>query len=309
LISLIVIFLNIDLVHARSRAPAWSCYWSSFITQRKFVTTFHGTYSFKNNIKKFYNSIMLKSKLTIAGSNFIFNHINKNYSDYLKPKNKLLVIFRGINLDYFNEENVSPKKINDLINSWKIEENKLTILLPGRVTPWKGQEMFIEAINILREDYNKIDYQVVILGSDQGRNIFSKKIYSLVERYQLGKKIKFFSHCKEMPTAYKISDIVVSSSIRPEAFGRVSVEAQAMKKPIIASDIGGSKETINNGKSGFLFKAGDPRALAKVLNNVLEMNKETLNSIGNEGRKNVSEKFDVEKMCQRTFSEYRKLIK
>ena len=252
---------------------------------------------------------MLKSKLTIAGSNFIFNHINKNYSDYLKPKNKLLVIFRGINLDYFNEENVSPKKINDLINSWKIEENKLTILLPGRVTPWKGQEMFIEAINILREDYNKIDYQVVILGSDQGRNIFSKKIYSLVERYQLGKKIKFFSHCKEMPTAYKISDIVVSSSIRPEAFGRVSVEAQAMKKPIVASDIGGSKETIINGKSGFLFKAGDPRALAKVLNNVLEMNKETLNSIGNEGRKNVSEKFDVEKMCQRTFSEYRKLIK
>ena len=169
--------------------------------------------------------------------------------------------------------------------------------------------MFIEAINILREDYNKIDYQVVILGSDQGRNIFSKKIYSLVERYQLGKKIKFFSHCKEMPTAYKISDIIVSSSIRPEAFGRVSVEAQAMKKPIVASDIGGSKETIINGKSGFLFKAGDPRALAKVLNNVLEMNKETLNSIGNEGRKNVSEKFDVEKMCQRTFSEYRKLIK
>jgi len=112
-----------------------------------------------------------------------------------------------------------------------------------------------------------------------------------------------------MPTAYKISDIIVSSSIRPEAFGRVSVEAQAMKKPIVASDIGGSKETINNGKSGFLFKAGDPRALAKVLNNVLEMNKETLNSIGNEGRKNVSEKFDVEKMCQRTFSEYRKLIK
>ena len=309
LISLIVIFFNIDIVHARSRAPAWSCYWSSFITRRKFVTTFHGTYSFKKNIKKFYNSIMLKSKLTIAGSNFIFNHINKNYSDYLKPKNKLLVIFRGINLDYFNEENVSPKKINDLINNWKIEENKSTILLPGRVTPWKGQEMFIEAINILREDYNKIDYQVIILGSDQGRNIFSKKIYSLVERYQLGKKIKFFSHCKEMPTAYKISDIIVSSSIRPEAFGRVSVEAQAMKKPIVASDIGGSKETIINGKSGFLFKAGDPRALAKVLNNVLEMNKETLNSIGNEGRKNVSEKFDVEKMCQRTFSEYRKLIK
>ena len=309
LISFIVIFLNIDIIHARSRAPAWTCYWSCFFTRKKFVTTFHGTYSFKNNIKKYYNSVMLKSKLTIAGSNFIFDHISKNYSNFINSKNKLLVIFRGINLEYFNRESVSTKKINDYMNLWKVEENKTTILLPGRITPWKGQEMFIEAINILKEDYNKINYQVIILGSDQGRNIFSKKIHSLVERYQLGNKIKFINYCKDMPVAYAISDIIVSSSIRPEAFGRVSVEAQAMKKPIVASNIGGSKETILNDKSGFLFKAGDPRELAKVLNNILEMDKETLNSIGNEGRKNVSKKFDVEKMCQRTFVEYQKLIK
>ena len=169
--------------------------------------------------------------------------------------------------------------------------------------------MFIEAVNILSEDFNKINFEAVILGSDQGRNVYSKKLFSLVERYQLNRKIKFFKHCKEMPTAYAISDIVVSSSIRPEAFGRVSVEAQAMTKPIIASDIGGSKETIINGKSGFLFKAGEPRELAKVLNNMMELDKEALYSIGNEGRKNVSKKFDVEKMCQTTFTEYKKLLK
>jgi glycosyltransferase involved in cell wall biosynthesis len=112
-----------------------------------------------------------------------------------------------------------------------------------------------------------------------------------------------------MPIAYSLSDIVVSSSIEPEAFGRVAVEAQAMEKPIVASDIGGSKETILNGKSGFLYKSGDPRELAKALNNVMELDKEALYSIGNEGRKNISRKFDVEKMCQTTFTEYKKLFK
>jgi len=308
-ISTIVIFYNINIVHARSRAPAWSCYLSCLITRRKFVTTFHGTYNNFNLIKKLYNSVMLKSELIIAGSNFVFSHINENYQKFLKDKNKLMVIFRGINLDYFNSQNISENKKDKLTSEWKIDKNKIIILLPGRLSSWKGQEMFIEAINILSEDFNKTNFEAVILGSDQGRNVYSKKLFSLVERYQLNRKIKFFKHCDEMPTAYAISDIVVSSSIKPEAFGRVSVEAQAMTKPIIASDIGGSKETIINGKSGFLFKAGEPRELAKVLNSVMELDKEALYSIGNEGRKNVSKKFDVEKMCQTTFTEYKKLLK
>ncbi|MFL2883443.1 MAG: glycosyltransferase family 4 protein [Pelagibacteraceae bacterium] len=309
IISIIVFFYNIDVIHVRSRAPAWSCFLSCLITRRKFVTTFHGTYNFTNTLKKFYNSIMLKSELIIAGSNFIFNHISENYSSYLNPKKKLMVIFRGINLDYYNKKNISENKKAKLISEWKLDSNKVTILLPGRITKWKGQEMFIEAINILLEDFNKTNFEAIILGSDQGRNVYSKKLFGLVERYQLNRRIKFFKHCKDMPTAYAISDIIVSSSIEPEAFGRVSVEAQAMEKPIVASEIGGSKETIVNGKTGFLFKAGEPRELAKVLNNVMEIDKEALYSIGNEGRKNVSKKFDVEKMCQSTFTEYKKLLK
>ena len=308
ILSILVLIYNIDIVHARSRAPAWSCYLSSLFTGRKFVTTFHGTYSFNSKLKKFYNSIMLKSKLVIAGSNFIFNHINENYQKHLKKKSKLMVIFRGINLYYYNAKNISENKKIKLLTEWGIDQDKMLILLPGRLTAWKGQEILIESLNILIEDYNLNNFQAIILGSDQGRSVYKKKLFNLVERYNLNKKIKFIESYREMPLAYSLSDIIVSCSSKPEAFGRVAVEAQAMQKPIIASDIGGSKETILNEKSGFLYKHDDPRELAKTLNRVMKLNKETLYSIGNEGRKNVSKKFDVEKMCQTTFNEYKKLL-
>ena len=310
LVLVIYIFLfKINIIHARSRAPAWSCYFASLITRRSFVTTFHGTYNFKSNIKKFYNSIMLRAKLTIAGSNFIFSHINENYGEYLSKEKKLRVIFRGINVDYFNPKNISVLKQEKLKQEWDLSSNKFTILLPGRLTYWKGQEKFIESLNILIEDYNITNFQAVILGSDQGRKVYSKKLINLVQRYRLNKKIKFIQHCKEMPLAYSLADVVVSASIEPEAFGRVSVEAQAMGKPIVASNIGGSKETIINKKTGFLYKHDDPRELAKILNTVIQLSVDELKFMGNEGRKNVIKKFDVETMCQSNLKEYIKLIK
>ena len=310
LVLVIYIFLfKINIIHARSRAPAWSCYFASLITRRSFVTTFHGTYNFKSNIKKFYNSIMLRAKLTIAGSNFIFSHINENYGEYLSKEKKLRVIFRGINVDYFNPKNISVLKQEKLKQEWDLSSNKFTILLPGRLTYWKGQEKFIESLNILIEDYNITNFQAVILGSDQGRKVYSKKLINLVQRYRLNKKIKFIQHCKEMPLAYSLADVVVSASIEPEAFGRVSVEAQAMGKPIVASNIGGSKETIINKKTGFLYKHDDPRELAKILNTVIQLSVDDLKFMGNEGRKNVTKRFDVEIMCQSNLKEYKRLIK
>ncbi len=304
-----IILFKINIVHARSRAPAWSCYFASLITKRVFVTTFHGTYNFKSNFKKFYNSIMLRAKLTIAGSNFIFSHINENYGEYLSKDKKLRVIFRGINIDYFNSKNISVLKQEKLKKEWDLYSNKFTILLPGRLTYWKGQEKFIEALNILIEDYDTSNFQAIILGSDQGRKVYSKKLINLVQRYNLNKKVKFINHCNEMPLAYSLADVVISASIEPEAFGRVSVEAQAMGKPIIASNIGGSKETIINKKTGFLYKYDDPRELAKSLNTVIQLSPDELKSMGNEGRKNITKKFDVETMCQSNLKEYKRLIK
>ena len=308
ILSILILINNINIVHARSRAPAWACYLACLITRRNFVTTFHGTYNFKNNLKKFYNSIMLRSKLTIAGSNFIFNHINENYNEYLNRKKKLRVIFRGINIDYYNQRNISILKQEKIKKEWELSPGKFTILMPGRLTYWKGQEKLIEALNILIEDYSNSNFQAVVLGSDQGRKVYKKKLINLVQRYRLGRKIKFIEHCKEMPLAYSLADVVVSASVEPEAFGRVSVEAQAMGKPVIASDLGGSKETILKGRSGFLYKHDDPRQLAKTLNAVIELDQDSLNSIGNEGRKNITKKFDVEAMCDSTLREYKKLL-
>ena len=310
IIFFILLIYKIDIVHARSRAPAWSCLWACFFSGKKFVTTFHGTYNFSGKLKQFYNSIMVRSKIIIVGSNFIFNHINENYQKYLNlKKQKLMVIFRGINLEYFNKKNILEKKLNNLALDWKVDRKKFIILLPGRLTRWKGQENFIEALNLLSEEYNIENFLAIILGSNQGREVYSKKLSLLVERYRLGKKITFIEHCKEMPLAYALSNLVVSSSIEPEAFGRVAVEAQAMNKPIVASDIGGSRETVLNGKSGLLYKFNDPKELAKAINKIIKMDKELVSLMGEVGRKNVETKYNVDRMCQTTFTEYKKLLK
>ena len=304
----IIIFNNISIVHARSRAPAWSCFFATKVTRRKFVTTFHGTYNFKSKLKKFYNSVMVRSNLIIAGSNFIFSHIKENYSDYLNLKNKLLVIFRGINVDYFDSSTKIATEEKQLLKNWGIEENKKIILLPGRLTSWKGQELFLEAVNLVNIQLGYEAFYAVILGSEQGRDLFKKKLIRLVEQYRMTKQLKFISHCKDMALAYKVSNIVVSSSIEPEAFGRVAVEAQSMEKVIIASNIGGSNETIIDGKTGYLFETGNPQSLCEKILKVLNLDETTLKTLGAEGRKNIISKFNVEKMCFSTYSEYKKLI-
>ncbi len=304
----IILINNISVVHARSRAPAWSCLFATKLTRRKFVTTFHGTYDFKNNLKKFYNSIMTRSDLIIAGSNYIFSHIKQNYSKYLNDKKKLLVIFRGINIDYFDPTTKFESDEKNLLKKWEIEKNKKIILLPGRLTSWKGQEVFIEAINLVNIELGYEAFYAVILGSDQGRDLYKKKLIRLSEQYRLLKQIRFIDHCKDMALAYKVSDIVVSASTKPEAFGRVAVEAQSMETPIIASNIGGSNETIIDEKTGFLYEAGNAMSLSKKILKLLYLEETLLKSIGIEGRKNIVQKFNVEKMCFSTYSEYKRLL-
>ena len=309
IIFFIILFYNISIVHVRSRAPAWSCLIATKLTRRKLVTTFHGTYNFVNKIKKFYNSAMVRSNLVIAGSNFIFSHINDNYSNFFNnKKRKLLVIFRGINTKYFNPQKISSFKIEKFFKQFKIDKNKFIILLPGRLTYWKGQKIFIEALKLVSEQENIQDFEAIILGNDQGRSVYKKQLIGLVEQHRMNKIIKFIDHCEEMPTAYRIANLVCSCSYEPEAFGRVSVEAQSMEVPIIASNIGGSKETIIKDKTGFLFKSADPQALANTITMVMQKDYNSLKSIGIEGRKNIIKKFDVDKMCHTTFTEYKKLI-
>ena len=304
----IILFFNISIVHARSRAPAWSCLLATKLTNRKFVTTFHGTYNFNKKIKKFYNSAMVRSNLIIAGSNFIFSHIKENYSEYLDIKKKFLVIFRGINVDYFDPSTKLDADEKKLLNKWEINKEKKIILVPGRLTSWKGQELLIEAINLVKIELGYEAFHVVILGSDQGRNLYKKKLIRLSEQYRLTNQIKFIDHCNDMALAYKVSDIIISPSIEPEAFGRVAVEAQSMEKLIIASNIGGSNETIINEKTGLLFESGDAKSLSEKIIHAITMDETSLELLGKEGRKNIIKKFNVEKMCFSTYSEYKRLL-
>ena len=180
--------------------------------------------------------------------------------------------------------------------------------MPGRLTSWKGQELFLEAINLVNIEFGYEAFYAVILGNDQGRNLYKKKLVRLSEQYRMTNQVKFIDHCKNMALAYKISDLIISASIEPEAFGRVSVEAQSMKKIIIASNIGGSNETIINDKTGLLFQSGDPKSLCEKIVRGLTMDETSLKIMGNEGRKNVNKKFNVEKMCFSTYSEYKRLL-
>ena len=304
----IILFFNITIVHARSRAPAWSCLLATKLTRRKFVTTFHGTYNFSGKLKKLYNSVMVRSDLIIAGSNFIFSHIKENYSELLTLKKKFLVIFRGINVDYFDPSSKLEEDEKKLLTKWEINKEKKIILVPGRLTSWKGQEMLIEAINLTKVELGYEAFHLVILGSHQGRDLYKKKLIRITEQYRLTNQIKFIDQCKDMALAYKVSDIVISPSIEPEAFGRVAVEAQSMEKLIIASNIRGSNETIINEKTGLLFEAGDINSLSKKIIQAITMDESSLKLMGKEGRKNIIKKFNVEKMCFSTYSEYKRLV-
>ena len=222
-------------------------------------------------------------------------------------KKKLMFIIRGINVDYLDPTTKIEIDEKKLLKKWDIEKDKKIILLPGRLTSWKGQEVFIEAINLVNIELGYEAFYAVILGSDQGRDLYKKKLIRLSEQHRLSNQIRFVDHCRDMALAYKVSDIIVSASIEPEAFGRVAVEAQSMEKIIIASNIGGSNETILNEKTGLLFESGDARSLSKKIIQAMTMDETSLKLMGKEGRKNIIKKFNVEKMCFSTYSEYKRL--
>ena len=211
-------------------------------------------------------------------------------------------------MDYFDSSTKLEIDEKNLLNEWEIDKEKKIILLPGRLTSWKGQEMFIESLNLVKIELGYEAFHAVILGNDQGRDLYKKKLIRLTEQYRLTNQIKFIDHCKDMALAYKVSDIVISASIEPEAFGRVAVEAQSMEKLIIASNIGGSNETIINEKTGLLFEAGDPNSLSKKIIRAVTMDDNSYKIMGKEGRKNITKKFNVEKMCFSTYSEYKRLV-
>ena len=298
---------KIDLVHVRSRAPAWSAIFAAKKIGIPVLTTWHGHVSNSSFIKKIYNSIMLKGDAVIANSAYTAERISKIYNIDL---NKIDIISRGVNVESFEGSKFSNTEISNMKKIWSVDDNKIIILFPARLTRWKGHLVTIEAINLLKKE--KFFDQVIFLfaGEKAGAENYIKKLNSIITKFKLQENIKLVERIENMPLAYHASDVVLSPSIEPEPFGRIPIEAQAAGKTIIASDHGAVKDTIKNGNNftGFKVKPNDPQALSIAIKQSIIMDKKDLTKMHERAISNVKNNFSLENMCKKTLEVYRRLL-
>ncbi len=294
---------GINIVHARSRAPAWSAYWAAKRAGVKFVTTFHGTYGLGPwGLKKIYNKVMTFGERVIVISNHIKNHVLNNYK---VDEDKLRLVFRCVDIAKYAQEAVSQERMIKKIKEYHIAEDKPVILMPGRITRWKGQHLLIEALHLMK---NK-NYYCIIAGADQGRHKYLEYLKNLVLKYNLQGRVGFFGAYVDAPALMMVSNIVLSTAIEPEAFGRVAIEGQAMGKIVIASNIGGSLDNTIDGVTGKLFASNDAQALADALDWALTLPEAEKQKISRAAVKNARDNFTKQIMCDKTIEVYQELIK
>jgi len=293
---------DVDIVHARSRAPAWSAYFAAKKTGRHFVTTFHGNYEASSAIKRFYNGIMVKGERVIANSEFIARHIREIYK--VEPGH-IRVIRRGVDPDRFDPERVSAERVIQLANRWRLPDGVPVVMLPGRLTRWKGHSNLIEALATLGD----LELLCVIVGSDQGRTAYRSELEKLIARKGLDNWVFLPGHCDDMPAAYMLADVVVSASTVPEAFGRVVSEAQAMGCPVVASDHGGAREQVVGNRTAFLYPPSDATQLAEMIRRALALDANERERLAEEARAHVVANFDKRHMCAATLAIYQEILR
>lgn len=318
LISQIIAAEKVDILHARSRAPAWSAYWAAQRTRTPFVTTYHGAYKAAGPIKRFYNSSMLRGDRVIANSHFTADRIaGLGVAD----ASHIAVIPRGVDIDLFDPKKISPERVNRLTQSWGLGENLgFRLLLPARLTQWKGHETAVAAVLALmkrRRGYGATGQipalTLVFCGGAQGKDAYERRLRTVidecgVEESGVDSMIHLVGDCADMPAAYAWADAVLSPSTEPEAFGRVAVEAGAMGKPVLAADHGGARETVVHRETGFLTAPGDARALARAIETVTAMSDNARCVMGEKARERVSSLFSSAAMCDATLGTYRALL-
>lgn len=293
---------KVDIVHARSRAPAWSALAAANRTGAHFMTTFHGTYNLGGfGLKHFYNSVMTKGERVVAISEFIAEHMRRVYG--MAPE-RIRVIPRGVDLSKFDPVRVSAERIIALAHRWRLPDGYPVIMLPGRLTRWKGQEVLIHAL----AELGRHDVRCLLVGSDQGRAGYRQELMDLIRRLGLTDVVHIVDECNDMPAAYMLTDVVVSASTDPEAFGRVVAEAQAMGRPVIASDHGGPRETILPGRTGWLTPPGDSAALAAAIDRFLRLSTEERGNMAALAQRFVRANFSKEAMCARTLAVYAEIL-
>ncbi len=299
----IIIENDINIVHARSRAPAWSAYFAAKKCGVKFVTTYHGKYGLgPMGIKKIYNKVMTYGKLVIAISEHIKKHI---ISEYNVNEKKIRLIHRCVNLDRFSPNAVSQERVIKAINTFSIPEDKKVLLLHGRITRWKGHTLLLDALHKVKGD----DWICLISGSDQGRKYFVDELKAQVMDLELEEKVKFIGFYNDPQALLMLADVVLSTAIEPEAFGRVSIEAQAMGKIVVASNHGGSLENIIDGVSGKLYENKNAQALAETIEWALNMSEKERTEMSKAAQKNAKDNFSIDVMCKKTIEVYNEVLK
>ncbi len=293
---------NVDIVHARSRAPAWSGYFAARRTGVHFVTTFHAAYTRGGRFKNAYNAIMVKGERVIAISDFIAAHIRQNYE--VTPE-KIVTIPRGVDCRKFNPAAVHAERIIDMARSWDLPDGVPVIMLPGRLTRLKGHTTFIKALGRIRDR----DFVALLVGSTEGREAYCEELNTLVKAEGLEGRVQIKGHCEDMAVALMLSDVVVSATTVPEGFGRVAVEAQAMGRPVIATAHGGSMETVIDGETGWLVPVGDVDAMAAALGEAIALPTETREAVALRAREHVMTRFSVDHMCNATLALYQDVLR
>jgi glycosyltransferase involved in cell wall biosynthesis len=271
---------NVSLVHARSRAPAWSAWLACQRTGVPFVTTYHGTYGESFPPKRLYNSVMARGRIVIAASHFIADLVAARHH---VDVSRIRIIPRGVDPAVFDPATVSGSRIAKLAADWRVPDNMRIVTLPARLTAWKGHSVLLDAMARL----NRPDVMCVFVGSSQERHGYVRDLERKALRLGISDRLRLVGQCNDMPAAMCLSDIVVHASTKPEAFGRVVIEAQAMGRPVIASDLGGPVETVRHGETGWRVKPGNPDALAAAIELALDLDPEARLSLGQRARASV----------------------
>lgn len=294
----------VDIVHARSRAPAWSALWAARRTDTPFVTTYHGAYGGRSAPKKLYNSVMARGDIVIANSDFIADHVRTTYR---VSDERLVTIPRGVDTSLFDPKSINADKVKALRE--ELSGGKpFVFILPGRLTSWKGQEVLINALSKLPESSHS-HIAACLIGDAQGRSEYVDSLKERINTLGLDNLVKISGHYGDMPTLYAASDLVLAPSVRPEAFGRIAIEAGAMAKPVIVSDHGGQRETVHHEVTGWRVAPGDADELARALSDFLHLSPFERVAMGQAARDNVLANFTKTRLQTATLAVYDRLLK
>lgn len=306
LIEALIAEHKISLIHARSRAPGWSAYVAAQRTETPFVTTYHGAYSGRSGLKKRYNSVMARGDLVIANSEWTAAHVMEIHET---PSDKIITIPRGVDLEAFNPQNVSDSRKQDVRLSWGVPEDdpRIRLVLPGRLTSWKGQALAIDAIGAL-DSNERAMLQMILTGDAQGREKYVTELEDKIIAHKLGGTVTIAGHTSDMPAAYALADIVLAPSTRPEAFGRVAAEASAMAKPVIVADHGGQRETVIEGETGTRAESGSVTALTACIRTLIHLRPEARDAMGRAGQAYIRKNYSKKQLQAATLNVYGRLL-